>query len=126
MPSPFKSPADATDAEQWLRMGRTAMQAKAPAEAERFFRRAVELQPALASARVQYGLNLLVLDRCEPAIAELSEATRLDPTDPDAFAHLAYCEAKLNRAASAREHANAALSLDSNHPLARQLAAALR
>jgi len=109
------------DAEAWLRVGRLAMQVKAPAEAERFFRQAVAMQPGQAGARVQYGLNLLVLDRCNAAIPELAEAARLDPTDPDAFAHLAYCEIKVGRPAQARTHAEAALALNPAHPLARQV-----
>ena len=120
------SPADRNDPEAWLRLGRLAMQAKAPAEAERFFQQAVALEPAQAGARLQYGLNLLVLGRCEQAIPELGEAARLDPKDPEALAHLAYCEVKLGRAADARSHAGAALALDPNHALARQLAAAIR
>ena len=64
------------------------MQVKAPAEAERFFRQAVAMAPNQAGARVQYGLNLLVLDRCDAAIPELAEATRLDPKDPEPLAYL--------------------------------------
>ncbi len=114
-------PSSTDDAEAWLRVGRLAMQVKAPAEAERFFRQAVAMQPGQAGARVQYGLNLLVLDRCDAAIPELAEAARLDPTDPDAFAHLAYCEIKVGRPAEARTHAEAALALNPAHPLAQQV-----
>ena len=114
-------PSSTDDAEAWLRVGRLAMQVKAPVEAERFFRQAVALQPGQAGARVQYGLNLLVLDRCDAAIPELAEAARLDPTDPDAFAHLAYCEIKVGRPAEARTHAEAALALNPAHPLAQQV-----
>jgi 4-amino-4-deoxy-L-arabinose transferase-like glycosyltransferase len=109
------------DAEAWLRVGRLAMQVKAPVEAERFFRQAVAMQPGQAGTRMQYGLNLLVLDRCDAAIPELAEAARLDPTDPDAFAHLAYCEIKVGRPAEARTHAEAALALNPTHPLAQQI-----
>jgi tetratricopeptide (TPR) repeat protein len=118
--------SDADDVEAWLKVGRLAMQAKAPLEAERFFRQAVVMQPGLASARVQYGLNLLVLDRCDAAIPELAEATRLDPKDPEPLAHLAYCEIKLGRASEARAHAAAALALDPGHALARQVFDAIR
>ena len=120
------TPDDRDDAEAWLKIGRLAMQVKAPAEAERFFRRAVEMRPDQASARVQYGLNLLVLGRCDAAIPELSIATRLDPKDADSFAHLAYCEVTVGRVADARAHADAALALDANHALARQVRAAVR
>ena len=120
------TPDDTDDAEAWLTLGRLAMEVKAPAEAERFFRQAVAMQPSQASARVQYGLNLLVLDRCEAAIVELLEATRLDSKDPDSLAHLAYCEAKLGRLGDARSHAEAALVLDPSHALARQVSGVIR
>ena len=102
------------------------MQVKAPAEAERFFRQAVAMSPGQPGARVQYGLNLLVLDRCDAAIPELAEAARLDPKDAEPLAHLAYCEIKLGRAAAARAHAQAALVLEPDHVLARQVIGAIR
>ena len=120
------TPADDGDPESWLRLGRIAMEVKAPEIAESYFRRAVTMAPTLAAARQQYGLNLLILRRFDAAAQELAEAARLDPRDADTLAHLAYCEAQLGRAADARLHVAAALALDPNHPLARQLAAALR
>jgi Flp pilus assembly protein TadD len=92
--------------------------------AERFFRRAVELRPD-AAARQQYGLCLLVERRFDEAARELAEAVRLDPANADSLSHLAYCELALNRAADARAHVRAALSLAPDDPFARQLAAAL-
>jgi 4-amino-4-deoxy-L-arabinose transferase-like glycosyltransferase len=118
--------SDRDDVEQWLKVGRLAMQVKAPAEAERFFRQAVAMAPNQPGARVQYGLNLLVLDRCDAAIPELAEAARLDPKDAEPLAHLAYCEAKLGRLPDARAHAESALSLDPSHALARQVRATVR
>jgi tetratricopeptide (TPR) repeat protein len=120
------SPGDSRNPEAWLKLGRLAMQAKAPDEAARLFKAAVALAPAQAGARLQYGLSLLVLNRCDEAVPELAEAMRLDPRDAEAPAHLAYCEITLGRPADARAHAAAALSLDPNHALARQLAAAIR
>ena len=120
------TPADDGDPESWLRLGRVAMEVKAPEVAEPYFRRAVSIAPTNAGGRQQYGLNLLVLRRFDAAAQELAEAARLDPRDADTLAHLAYCEAQLGRAADARLHVSAALALDSNQPLARQLAAALR
>ena len=114
-------PADDADAEAWLRLGRAAMEAKAPAIAEPFFRRAAEIAPGLAAARLQYGLNLLVLTRYDAAARELSEAVRLDPRDADALSRLAYCELQLGRTDEALGHARAALAINPNDPLARQL-----
>lgn len=109
-----------------MRLGRLASAAKAPDVAEPFFRRAVELAPAHAAARQQYGLNLLVLNRLEAAARELAEAARLNPRDADTLAHLALCELQLGRRADARAHAEQALALDPSQPLAQRLAAALR
>ena len=51
--------------------------------------------------------------------ASSREAVRLDPRDPDSLSHLAYCEFKLGRAADARAHASAALSLNPGDELAK-------
>jgi len=120
------TPADNGDPESWLRLGRIGMEVKAPETAEPYFRRAVAMAPENAAARQQYGLNLLVLRRFDAAAEQLAQAARLDPRDADTMAHLAYCEAQLGRAADARTHVAAALAIDPNHPLARQLAAAVR
>ena len=114
------------DAETWLRMGRLSTRSEGPEAAEPFFRRAVQIAPEQASARQQYGLNLLMLRRIDDANRELSEAVRLDPRDADSLAHLAYCEIKLGRGQDALRHLRAALALQPDHALARQLAAALR
>jgi tetratricopeptide (TPR) repeat protein len=104
--------------EAWLRLGRIAQQAREPGIAEPFFRHAAQLRPDLASARQQYGLNLLVLGRVEDAGRELREAVRLDPRDSDSLSGLAYCELKLGRIADARAHAAAALAINPADPLA--------
>lgn len=114
------------DAEMWLRMGRLSARREGPAAAEPFFRRAVQIAPGQASARQQYGLNLVVLGRNGDAKRELTEAVRLDPRDVDSLAHLAYCEIKLGQAEDALRHVRAALALQPDHALTRQLAAALR
>ena len=120
------TPADDRDPESWLRLGRIAMEVKAPEIAEPYFRRAVAIAPASAAARQQYGLNLLMLRRFDAASDQLAEAARLDPHDADTLAHLAYCEAQLGRAADARAHVAAALTIDPKQPLANQLRDALR
>jgi tetratricopeptide (TPR) repeat protein/4-amino-4-deoxy-L-arabinose transferase-like glycosyltransferase len=117
---------DDTDQEMWLRAGRLAAEVQAPDAAEPFFRHAVEMRPDQASARQQYGLNLLVLGRYEEAARELAEAARLDPRNADSLSHLAYCELKLGRLADAAAHVSAALALNPNDPVARQVAAAVR
>jgi len=111
-------PAPKDTAEVWLRIGRLAAAVKAPEVATRFFKRGAELAPADAGARLQYGLNLLVLNRLYEAASEFAAATRLDPRDADALAHLAYCELMLGRTDEARRHADAAIALNPAHALA--------
>jgi Flp pilus assembly protein TadD len=115
------------DPEAWLSVGRRlAIEAKSPQAAEAFFRHAAQLRPDQASARQQFGLNLLVLGRCDEAVRELGEAVRLDPSNPDSLSNLAYCELKLGRMSAARSHVEAALKVSPDDELARQLAAAIR
>jgi tetratricopeptide (TPR) repeat protein len=92
-----------TLADTLLRVGRLASREHSPGEAEPYFRRAALLRPGLAAARVQYGLNLLVLGRIAEARRELEAAVRLDPRDADALAHLGYCELMLGDLASELE-----------------------
>ena len=113
------------DVEIWLRLGRLSARTEGPANAEPFFRRAAALAPEQAAARQQYGLNLVVLGRNEDARRELAEAVRLDPSNVDSLAHLAYCEIRLGDADAARRHVRAALAIEPGHALTRQLAAAL-
>ena len=113
------------DARVWLSAGRTATRSGGPAAAEPLFHHAAALAPRDAAARQQYGLNLLLLERFRDAERELGEAVRLDPANTDSLAHLAYAEVKLNRLPPAREHVAAALAIDPQHALARQLAGAL-
>jgi hypothetical protein len=109
-------------ADTLLRVGRLTAREGTPQAAEPYFRRAAAIRPDLAAARVQYGLNLVVQRRFDEAARELADAIRLDPRDADALAHLAYCELQLARRAEARAHVSAALAVDPQHTLARQLA----
>jgi tetratricopeptide (TPR) repeat protein len=118
--------SDDTDPEMWLSAGRLAVEMKAPDAAEPFFRHAAEMRPDQASARQQYGLNLLVLGRHDDAARELAAAVRLDPRNADSLSHLAYCELKLGRLADAATHVSAALAVNPEDPVAKQVAAALR
>jgi tetratricopeptide (TPR) repeat protein len=113
------TPAETDDVEAWLRLGRLASQSRAPAVAERFFRRAAEMRPDLAAARQQFGLNLLVLGRLDEAFGELSQAVRLEPRNADSLSALAFAELRLGRIADARAHAAAALAINPGDPLAR-------
>jgi tetratricopeptide (TPR) repeat protein len=114
------------DPETWLRLGRQASAARALADAEALFTRAVELGPALASARQQLGLNLVLQSAWPRAAAELAEAVRLDPKNADSLAYLALAEINVGRMGEARIHAAAALVIQPDHDVARKVAAAAR
>ena len=120
------TPAPGDDAEVWLRIGRLAASVQAPDVAEPFFRRGAELAPTSAAARLQYGLNLLVLNRIEDAAREFAASAQLDPRDAEALAHLAYCELVLGRVSDARQHVDRALALNPAHTLATAVRAKLQ
>jgi tetratricopeptide (TPR) repeat protein len=112
------TPAPKDGPEVWLQIGRLAAAVKAPAVAEPFFRRGAALAPGDAGARLQYGLNLLVLNRVQEAVREFDASVRLNPRDADALAHLAYCELVLGRKDDALRHAEAAIAIAPGHALA--------
>lgn len=112
------TPAPKDGSDVWLQIGRLASAVKAPEVAEPFFRRGAALAPGDAGARLQYGLNLLVLNRVQEAAREFDASVRLDPRDADALAHLAYCELMLGQRDSALRHAEAALAISPSHALA--------
>ncbi|MEO5896671.1 MAG: glycosyltransferase family 39 protein [Vicinamibacterales bacterium] len=114
-------PVEQNDPDVLLRMGRRAIEDGKPALAEPFFRRAVLLAPGRADTQLQLGLNLLVLEKYQPAAEALTAAVRLEPRDPDALSRLAYCELKLERLDAARTHAHAALAINPQDELASQM-----
>jgi tetratricopeptide (TPR) repeat protein len=115
------NPVEQNDPDVLLRLGRRAVEDGRPVLAEPFFRRAVLLAPARADTHLQLGLNLLVLEKYEPAAQALTEAVRLDPGDADSLSRLAYCELKLERLTEARAHAEAALAINPQDALTIQM-----
>lgn len=125
-----QNPADRKTAdglvETLLRLGRQAATSGAHGVAEGFFRDAAGLQPDMAAARMQYGLNLLLQNRLPDAETELRAVVRLDPKDADGWAHLAYCQFGLGRRDEARQSAEAALALDAGNTMAHAILARTR
>jgi Flp pilus assembly protein TadD len=117
---------DDRGAGDWLLVGRLAMEVRAPAAAEPYFRQAVALAPESADAHLQYGVNLVVLGRFADARSVLGDAVRLDPRNASAYAYLALADLQLGDTTSARTHVAAALRLDPAEPTARAVAAQLR
>ena len=74
------------------------------ANAEKEFKRAIELNPDYPTAHAQYGWYLSLMGRSEAAIAELKRATELDPlsTNANGILGLAYGWARRNDEAVAQ------------------------
>lgn len=119
-------PSADEDAAFWLTLGRAASSLQSPALAEPLFRQAVQQSPDDADARLQYGVNLVVLGRLADARVQLSEAVARNARLADALAYLAYCDASIGDIDAARRHADAALAIDATHPIARQVRDAIR
>jgi Tfp pilus assembly protein PilF len=107
--------------ETWLALGRLAMMLRIASKGEQFFSRAVQLAPASAGAREQLGLAQLLLGKYEESGKELSEVVRLDPSNSDAWAHLAVVYFELGQPVEAIRSANAALARQPGHQLALQI-----
>ena len=78
------------------------------AEAEREYRRAIELNPGLARAHHWYGLLLSALKRHDDAISELKRAVEIEPLNASLYANQALLYANAHRYADALESVNAA------------------
>jgi TolB-like protein/Flp pilus assembly protein TadD len=87
-------------------------------DAEREFRRAVELGPNCVIARRWYGVFLSLLGRFEQALAELRAAERLDPLSPLVGTEIGFVLYEGRRYDSAIERFQRTLELDPTFPLA--------
>ena len=84
-------------------------------EAEKSYRRAVELNAGLASARNNLGGLLAASGRFEEAELHLRESIRLDPATPDAYVSMAALQLERGRPAEAAASAQQALAIDARH-----------
>jgi eukaryotic-like serine/threonine-protein kinase len=65
--------------------------------AEKEFKRAIELNPNYATARLWHGSNLLALGRANDAVPEFRKAAELDPLSPVASAYVGFSLEKVRR-----------------------------
>ncbi len=72
-------------ASEYLQLGGSAMESGDLGTAERYFRRAVELEPGSAIAHANLGAVFLLLGRWDEASEELKTAREADPESPDAW-----------------------------------------
>ncbi len=94
------------------------------AHAEDRFRRATELNPNLAHARLLYGLYLSTMDRPQ-AIDEFDLAARIDPLNPAAYLGRAMWLSAHERYDEARQCLAQIFEIDAHHPPALQVLADL-
>jgi serine/threonine protein kinase/Tfp pilus assembly protein PilF len=80
-------------------------------EAEREYRRAIELNPGLARAHHWYGLLLSALNRHDEAISELKRAVEIEPLNASLYANQALVYANARRYSDALESVNAARTI---------------
>ena len=73
---------DDTLAEAHTALGRVAEVEWEWAEAEREYRRAIDLNPSYPMARIWYAMQLYAMERFEEASAEARRAQQLDPVSP--------------------------------------------
>lgn len=88
------------------------------AEAEKEFRRAIELNPNYALGRLWFGLYLTEMGRLDESIAELQQAQQLDPLSLEINAFIAlpfYCARQYDRAI---EQLEKTLEIDPIYPQA--------
>ncbi len=104
--------------EPLLNLGTVLYEEGEHAEAERGFRRAVELEPNRPLARFNLGCVLGKLGREAAARDQLREALRIDPVYADAHYNLALVSEKLGSIAEARRHWRRYLELDPASPWA--------
>jgi tetratricopeptide (TPR) repeat protein len=104
--------------EPLLNLGALLYEEGEHAETERYFRRAVELEPQRPLARFNLGSVLDEVGRPAAAREQLREALRLDPAYADAHYNLALVCEKLGAIAEARRHWRRYLELDPASPWA--------
>jgi DNA-binding winged helix-turn-helix (wHTH) protein/tetratricopeptide (TPR) repeat protein len=80
--------------------------------AERSFRRAIELDPAIPSVRRRYGYLLAANGRFREAVAHTRVAAELAPTSSSTFSDLGWAELLAGDAAAAQRDLREALRLD--------------
>jgi eukaryotic-like serine/threonine-protein kinase len=89
-------------------------------DAEREFRRALDLDPNSEQVWTNYiGYYLVPMGRLDEAIAAWKRAVELDPLSPDKHFRLGYCYRLMRQLDRAVEHFRNALELDPNYHLAR-------
>jgi len=88
------------------------------AEAEKEFKRGIELNPNYPTAHHWYSSYLLTVGRLDEAIAEIKRAQELDPLSPVISDHLAMCYFLKGDLNAGIEQCRKIIELDPNYPRA--------
>jgi tetratricopeptide (TPR) repeat protein len=78
-------------------------------------RKAIELQPNLATAHVQLGIALMGINQRDQAMIEIKKAIELDPNDPRAYVAQGNIDSSMRRYDEAIAAYKQAVNLDSNY-----------
>ena len=87
-------------------------------EAERRYRRSIELNPDLALAHRWYASYLRLMGRHDQAVAEITRARELDPLSPGVNATLGFILLSAGQHEPARQALERTLELDRGYPYA--------
>jgi Tfp pilus assembly protein PilF len=93
------------------------------ADAEREFRRAIELNPSYANAHHFYSHLLVALGRSEESLTQSKRALELDPVDPVMNVHMGWHYLYARQSDLAIEQFQRTLDLDPNLPEAHEFLA---
>jgi serine/threonine protein kinase/TolB-like protein/Tfp pilus assembly protein PilF len=85
-------------------------------DAEREFKRAIELNPGYANAHHFYSHYLMAMGRTKESLTESKRALELDPVDPIMNAHLGWHYLNARQYDQAIEHLRKTVELDPNIP----------
>ena len=109
---------DSTLADAQLGLAQSLVRDARFAEAETHYHAALRIEPSNQTAHHSFGGMLTGVGRTDEAIAELQEATRLDPLAPSAGTMLAEALIDARRFREAEDEARRVLAIDSTFPLA--------
>ena len=105
----------ADDAVGFYNLGYVLEQLGRPAEAERQYERALELNPGLAGAHTNLGTALARQGNFAEAVAHLAEAVRLEPGSAAAYNNLGGVFLQQRQVDAASRHFRSALELNPEH-----------
>jgi len=90
-------------------------------EAEKLFKKSIDINPNKAVARAAYGHYLMIQNRWKEAWVQMDYAIELDPQNPWVIAFSAAMYALDGKLLSAAKHLERLIKIAPNHPMANQM-----